>query len=228
MIGGVVGRVLQSIAGRPRRRVAQLRAALEQAAAGRPAILVVTGEAGVGKTRPVPNCSALSAWRRSATPWPAGYARWRQAEPLLAQGAPQQAAGAALTRAWTHSPGVQWRGFWSPRWTRWAGGRGSSWCSPRQRRMVRRSRQHPPPDEFGLTPSGARGLGAGRRRPHQPPDRLEMVAISPGGQVLLPCNRVDAVIGDNLRPDWPSRTIASRTEQILDTLVLLSQDRERR
>jgi hypothetical protein len=38
-------------------------------------------------------------------PWPAGYARWRQAGALLAQGAPQQAAGAALTRAWTLARG---------------------------------------------------------------------------------------------------------------------------
>jgi predicted ATPase len=61
MIGGVVGRVSSPVLVGRDAEVAQLRAALERAAAGRPAILVVTGEAGVGKTRPVPNCSALSA-----------------------------------------------------------------------------------------------------------------------------------------------------------------------
>jgi hypothetical protein len=112
-------------------------------------------------------------------PWPAGYARRRQAEALLAQGAPQQAAGAALTRAWTLA-----RGF------------GARLLVAEMDALGRRARIElvlpeaapdgpaqppaPPPDEFGLTPSGARGLGAGRRRPHQPPDRLEMVAISAG------------------------------------------------
>jgi DNA-binding NarL/FixJ family response regulator len=33
-------------------------------------------------------------------PWHAGHARWRQAEALLAQGAPRSEAAAALARAW--------------------------------------------------------------------------------------------------------------------------------
>jgi DNA-binding NarL/FixJ family response regulator len=62
---------------------AQLRAALERAAAGQPAIVVVAGEAGIGKTR-----------------------LWRQAEALLAQGAPRPAAGAALAKAWNLAGGL--------------------------------------------------------------------------------------------------------------------------
>jgi ATP/maltotriose-dependent transcriptional regulator MalT len=51
MIGGVVGRVSSPVLVGRDAEVAQLRAALERAAAGRPAIVVVAGEAGVGKTR---------------------------------------------------------------------------------------------------------------------------------------------------------------------------------
>jgi DNA-binding CsgD family transcriptional regulator/tetratricopeptide (TPR) repeat protein len=43
--------------------------------------------------------AAAQAWRALGYPWPAGYARWRQAEALLAQGAPRAAAGAALAEA---------------------------------------------------------------------------------------------------------------------------------
>ena len=39
--------------------------------------------------------------KRSAHPWPSAYARWRQAEALLAARAPRGAARAALTQAWT-------------------------------------------------------------------------------------------------------------------------------
>jgi tetratricopeptide (TPR) repeat protein len=51
MIGGVVGRVSSPVLVSRDTEVAQLRAALERAAAGQPAIVVVAGEAGVGKTR---------------------------------------------------------------------------------------------------------------------------------------------------------------------------------
>ena len=51
MIGGVVGRVSSPVLFGRDAEVAQLRAALERAAAGQPAIVVVAGEAGVGKTR---------------------------------------------------------------------------------------------------------------------------------------------------------------------------------
>jgi DNA-binding CsgD family transcriptional regulator len=49
--------------------------------------------------------SAL-AWEALGYPWQAGYARWRQAEALLAQGAPRPAAVAALARAWTLAGGL--------------------------------------------------------------------------------------------------------------------------
>jgi ATP/maltotriose-dependent transcriptional regulator MalT len=51
MIGGVARRVSSPVLVGRDAEVAQLRAALDRAAAGRPAIVVVAGEAGVGKTR---------------------------------------------------------------------------------------------------------------------------------------------------------------------------------
>ena len=51
MIGGVARRVSSPVLVGRDAEVAQLRAALERAAAGRPATVVVAGEAGVGKTR---------------------------------------------------------------------------------------------------------------------------------------------------------------------------------
>ena len=46
------------------------------------------------------------AWEALGYPWQAGYTRWRQAEALLAQGAPRQAARAALATAWTLARGL--------------------------------------------------------------------------------------------------------------------------
>jgi predicted ATPase len=51
MIGGVARRVSCPVVVGRDAEAAQLRAALERAAGGQPAIVVVTGEAGVGKTR---------------------------------------------------------------------------------------------------------------------------------------------------------------------------------
>jgi AAA ATPase domain len=51
MIGGVAQRVSSPVLVGRDAEVAQLRAALERAAAGQPAVVVVAGEAGVGKTR---------------------------------------------------------------------------------------------------------------------------------------------------------------------------------
>ncbi|HEY6706274.1 MAG TPA: AAA family ATPase, partial [Actinomycetota bacterium] len=43
--------------------------------------------------------NSAQAWEALGYPWPAGYARWREAEALLAQGAPRHAAGTALAKA---------------------------------------------------------------------------------------------------------------------------------
>ena len=45
--------------------------------------------------------SAAGAWEALGFPWPSAYARWRQAEALLAARAPRGAARSAVTRAWT-------------------------------------------------------------------------------------------------------------------------------
>ncbi len=45
--------------------------------------------------------SSAEAWEALSCPWPSAYARWRQAEALLAARAPRGAARTALVRAWT-------------------------------------------------------------------------------------------------------------------------------
>jgi DNA-binding CsgD family transcriptional regulator len=45
--------------------------------------------------------SSATAWEELGYPWPSAYARWRQAEALLAARAPRAAARAALAQAWT-------------------------------------------------------------------------------------------------------------------------------
>jgi DNA-binding CsgD family transcriptional regulator/tetratricopeptide (TPR) repeat protein len=52
-----------------------------------------------GPSDPERWAAAALAWLALGYPWPAGYARWRQAEALLARGAPRAAAGAALAEA---------------------------------------------------------------------------------------------------------------------------------
>jgi DNA-binding CsgD family transcriptional regulator len=53
----------------------------------------------IGPSDPGRWASSAQAWEALGYPWPAGYARWREAEALLAQGAPRQAAGTALAKA---------------------------------------------------------------------------------------------------------------------------------
>jgi DNA-binding CsgD family transcriptional regulator/tetratricopeptide (TPR) repeat protein len=52
-----------------------------------------------GQSDPDRWAESARAWEALGYPVPAGYARWRQAEALLAQGAPRSAAAEALTRA---------------------------------------------------------------------------------------------------------------------------------
>ncbi|MET0227121.1 MAG: LuxR C-terminal-related transcriptional regulator, partial [Actinomycetes bacterium] len=59
-----------------------------------------------GPSDPERWAKGAQAWEALGHAWKAGYARWRQAEALLAQGAPRQAAGEALTRAWTLARGL--------------------------------------------------------------------------------------------------------------------------
>ena len=59
-----------------------------------------------GPSDPERWAKGAQAWEALGHVWKAGYACWRQAEALLAQGAPRQAAGEALTRAWTLARGL--------------------------------------------------------------------------------------------------------------------------
>jgi DNA-binding NarL/FixJ family response regulator len=59
-----------------------------------------------GPADPARWAAAAEAWEALAYPWHEGYARWRQAEALLAQGAPRPEAAAALARAWALADGL--------------------------------------------------------------------------------------------------------------------------
>jgi DNA-binding CsgD family transcriptional regulator len=54
-----------------------------------------------GPSDPERWAASARAWEALGYPWQAGYARWRQAEALLAKGAPRPDAAAALARART-------------------------------------------------------------------------------------------------------------------------------
>jgi ATP/maltotriose-dependent transcriptional regulator MalT len=105
----------------------------------------------IGPSDPERWAKSAQAWEALGYSWKAGYAHWRHAEALLAQGAPRQAAGVALTRAWTVARGL-----------------GARLLTAEIDALGRRARielalpeaapdgpaQAPtaPPDEFGLTP----------------------------------------------------------------------------
>jgi DNA-binding CsgD family transcriptional regulator len=59
-----------------------------------------------GPSDPDPWAQSARAWEALGYPWQAGYARWRQAEALLAQGAPRPEAAGALARAWALADGL--------------------------------------------------------------------------------------------------------------------------
>jgi DNA-binding CsgD family transcriptional regulator/tetratricopeptide (TPR) repeat protein len=54
-----------------------------------------------GQSDPERWASSAQVWEALGYPWPVAYARWRQAEALLARGASRDAAAAALAKAWT-------------------------------------------------------------------------------------------------------------------------------
>jgi DNA-binding CsgD family transcriptional regulator len=62
-----------------------------------------------GPSDPARWAACAQAWEALGYPWQAGYARWREAEALLAQGAPRPAAGAALAKARTLASGLRAR-----------------------------------------------------------------------------------------------------------------------
>ena len=69
------------------------------------AAIVLTAEAEWsrvdGPSDPGRWASSAGAWEALGHPWPSAYARWRQAEALLAARAPRDAARTALAQAWT-------------------------------------------------------------------------------------------------------------------------------
>jgi DNA-binding CsgD family transcriptional regulator/tetratricopeptide (TPR) repeat protein len=90
-----------------------------------------------GPSDPERWAAAAQAWRWLGYPWPAGYARWRQAEALLAQGAPRAAASAALAEARTL-----------------AGGLGARRLTAEIDALARRARIEVAPSADGVAPDG--------------------------------------------------------------------------
>jgi DNA-binding NarL/FixJ family response regulator len=58
------------------------------------------GSRAAGRHDPGGWARAVGAWDELGCPWPAAYARWRQAEALLDQGAPRDQAAPVLRAAW--------------------------------------------------------------------------------------------------------------------------------
>jgi hypothetical protein len=83
---------------------------------------------------PVPDrwVRAVDAWDRLGCPWPAAYARWRQAEALLDQGGSRDQGAPLLRSSWRRPPGSG-RGHSGPGSRRWPGGPGSGWSRRRPR-----------------------------------------------------------------------------------------------
>jgi tetratricopeptide (TPR) repeat protein len=122
-----------------------------------------------GPSDPEQWASCARAWEALGHPWPAAYARWRQAEALLVRRAPRQVAGAALGQAWALAGGLgspllhaEIEALGRRARIELAPGGGAGGSGARARAVHRRA---------GLTLKGARGARAGRRRPHQPADR---------------------------------------------------------
>jgi DNA-binding CsgD family transcriptional regulator/tetratricopeptide (TPR) repeat protein len=73
-------------------------------------VMVLTAEAHAarvtGRGDPDRWAAAATAWEAVDCPWPAAYARWRQAEALLANGAARVQAGPPLRQAWATASGL--------------------------------------------------------------------------------------------------------------------------
>jgi DNA-binding CsgD family transcriptional regulator len=59
-----------------------------------------------GPSDPEEWAGCAQAWEALGYPWPAAYARWREAEAMLARRAPRQVAAPALAKAWTMASGL--------------------------------------------------------------------------------------------------------------------------
>ena len=127
--------------------------------------------------------ASAHAWEALGYPWQAGYARWRQAEALLARGAPRPDAAAALAGARALAGGLG--GAAADRRDRRAGPPGPDRAgAPTGRGRARRPgpSAHDGDRRARPDPAGTRGAGHGRRRPDQPPDRRGPVHQRQDGQ----------------------------------------------
>jgi ATP/maltotriose-dependent transcriptional regulator MalT len=95
------------------------------------------GSRAAGRSDPGRWAESAQAWEALGYPWQGGYARWRQAEALLAQGAPRSDAAAALARARTLANGL-----------------GARLLAAEADSLGRRARIEPAPPPDGAAPGG--------------------------------------------------------------------------
>jgi len=74
--------------------------AVARAVAAKLATAEAEGSRAAGRHDPAGWARAVGAWDELGCPWPAAYARWRQAEALLDQGAPRDQAASLVRTAW--------------------------------------------------------------------------------------------------------------------------------
>jgi DNA-binding CsgD family transcriptional regulator/tetratricopeptide (TPR) repeat protein len=81
---------------------------VELVGAVRSKLLTAEAEWSRAAGRPDPDrwARAVDAWDRLGCPWPAGYARWRQAEALLDQGGSRDQAAPLLESSWAAAAGL--------------------------------------------------------------------------------------------------------------------------
>jgi DNA-binding CsgD family transcriptional regulator/tetratricopeptide (TPR) repeat protein len=145
-----------------------------------------------GASDPERWASSAEAWEALSHPWPSAYARWRQAEALLAARAPRGAARAALTRAWTL-----------------ASAHGASLLVAEIRALARRAR-------IELPPSGQAATGQDDRPGRRTGDELGLTSRERDVLALLAEGRTDRQIAEALFIS--PRTVAMHVSSILAKL----------
>ena len=145
-----------------------------------------------GASDPERWASSAEAWEALSHPWPSAYARWRQAEALLAARAPRGAARAALTRAWTL-----------------ASAHGASLLVAEIQALARRAR-------IELPPAGQAAAGQDDRPGRRTGDELGLTQRERDVLALLAEGRTDRQIAEALFIS--PRTVAMHVSSILAKL----------
>lgn len=145
-----------------------------------------------GPSNPRQWASSAAAWAELGYPWPSAYARWRQAEALLAARAPRAAARAALAQAWTL-----------------ASTHGAALLVTEIQALARRAR-------IELPPSGQAATGQDDRPGRRTGDELGLTSRERDVLALLAEGRTDRQIAEALFIS--PRTVAMHVSSILTKL----------